>query len=106
MWWARCTVLAVAATAATVSISPAKRLLDLGGTFKCVGRSIGNDSVKVTCTSTVTRGNTIFDSVINYVVSGRGAKYYIGTHDKCHYRPADESSEEKANIPRCPGIPE
>jgi hypothetical protein len=55
---------------------------------------------------TVTRGNTIFDSVINYVVSGGGAKYHIGTHDKCVYTPAKDPAEEKVNVPRCPGIPE
>jgi hypothetical protein len=43
---------------------------------------------------------------MNYVVSGGGAKYYIGTHDKCVYTPAKDPAEEKVNVPRCPGIPE
>jgi hypothetical protein len=77
----------------------------LGGTFKCVGRPIGSEDVKVTCEQELRRGNQIITTVANFTMSGPAARHYVGKHDKCwHIDP--ENTRINQDVVTCPGVPE
>jgi hypothetical protein len=77
----------------------------LGGTYECVGRSIGNQTVKVNCSQEQTRGNRIFTTVANFTIQGPAAKHYLGKHVGCwHIDPKDTRINQ--DVLACPGVPE
>jgi hypothetical protein len=75
----------------------------LGGTFECVGRAVGN-TVKLNCIQDVHRGNTIITTTANFVISGPIARRYIGKHKGCRHVDASET-KSKHDFMDCPDIP-
>ena len=76
----------------------------LGGVFDCIGRSIGENVVKLNCQQELQRGSRIYTITPNFTISGPIARQYLGKHSGC--RPVDPSeTRAKQAFVDCPGIP-
>jgi hypothetical protein len=90
--------------AAALTTSAAQAQWQFGGTFDCVGRDLGNQSVKVNCIQEVERGNRLYTNVANFTIRGTVAKHYIGKHTECWHIPPEETRMNE-HVITCPGVP-
>jgi hypothetical protein len=87
-----------------LAASAAKAQWQFGGTFECVGRAFGQQSVKVNCIQEIPRGNRIFTNTWSATVTGPVARHYVGEHKDC-WHIASEETRFNEDIITCPGIP-
>jgi hypothetical protein len=74
-----------------------------GGTYDCVGRSIGNGVVKLNCSQEQTRGTRIYTLTPSFTIRGPIAQRYLGNHKDCRQVAASESTSNQPFVD-CPGI--
>jgi len=93
-----------AGLALATSAASAQQWYVFGGTFECVGRSAGQNAVKLSCKQEVTRGNRIYTITPSFTIRGSVARRYLGKHEGCHHVPASETRSNQDFVD-CPGIP-
>jgi hypothetical protein len=75
-----------------------------GGTYDCIGQSIGRDVVKLNCRQEQRRANRIYTLTPSFTIRGPVARQYLGKHTDCRQVDASESKSKQPFVD-CPGIP-